>query len=356
MKKLILLGWLGLLVIGGCTEKIDESLPGKDIGSPSIASFSVLSDDLTQGLIDFAISASDDRRVDAYYLSENNTAPSASSEGWVSVPPVSSYSGTITYSFQSDGDKTLYVWVRDRIGNLSASASTTLLLLLDITPPTNAAISSWNASYDASTDTVSISLEVSATDNFGISAYYVSELSAVPIAKDAGWISLSSSTRDYSGTLPFTLSSGIGEKKVYVWFKDAAENSSSGVSTTITIERLDFGNGTILDKTTGLMWQKADDGTQRNWDAANQYCDTLALADYADWYLPTKDELMGLVDTQYNPTIDPAFFPNTKSSYYWSSTTGAYGTSGAWYVDFLFGHVGGNSKTSTYYVRCVRTR
>lgn len=40
-----------------------------------------------------------------------------------------------------------------------------------------------------------------------------------------------------------------------------------------------------------------------------------------DWRMPTFDELFSLVDrTRYNPAIDIIKFPDTKSTWYWSST------------------------------------
>jgi hypothetical protein len=46
------------------------------------------------------------------------------------------------------------------------------------------------------------------------------------------------------------------------------------------------------DPTTGLMWTKHDNGFQlTKWKEAYTYCSTLRLADFADWRLPTIDEL-----------------------------------------------------------------
>jgi hypothetical protein len=42
------------------------------------------------------------------------------------------------------------------------------------------------------------------------------------------------------------------------------------------------------------------------------------------------------------------------SSYYWSSTTDASYTGGAWCVYFYDGYVGDFDKSSSYYVRAVR--
>jgi len=53
--------------------------------------------------------------------------------------------------------------------------------------------------------------------------------------------------------------------------------------------------GGWLDPTSGLCWQDPPDGTRRNWDDAQAYCEGLALAGRDDWHLPTISELRSLV-------------------------------------------------------------
>jgi hypothetical protein len=130
----------------------------------------------------------------------------------------------------------------------------------------------------------------------------------------------------------------------------------------------DNGNGTVTDNNTGLMWQKQDDGNTYNWyQASGTYsatytssqdvCGSLNLGGYSDWRLPTKKELMSILNYGIpypGPTIDPVF-SNTKSSHYWSSTPCAYYPNLAWFVDFSHGYVNDDFyKSHHYYVRCVR--
>ena len=117
----------------------------------------------------------------------------------------------------------------------------------------------------------------------------------------------------------------------------------------------DNGDGTITDNVTGLMWQKEDDNTARTWDDANSYCNDLTLASYTDCRLPSKKELMSIVDYgTYNPSIDTAYFPGTNASSYWSSTTYAGGSSYAWCGYFDYGRIGYDYKSYIADVRCVR--
>ena len=78
---------------------------------------------------------------------------------------------------------------------------------------------------------------------------------------------------------------------------------------------------------------------------------------YSDWRLPTIKELAYIVNYSIpypGPTIDTGYFPNTQSSFYWSSTTYAYGTDYAWGVYFDYGYDGYGNKSNGYYVRAVR--
>ena len=113
---------------------------------------------------------------------------------------------------------------------------------------------------------------------------------------------------------------------------------------------------TVTDNVTGLVWQREDDDTTRNWANAISYCEGLTLGGYEDWRLPNEYQLQSIVDYgRYNPAIDPVAFPSTNHTYYWSSSTNAYSSEYAWDVSFYNGSVYyGLHKTYTGYVRCVR--
>lgn len=102
----------------------------------------------------------------------------------------------------------------------------------------------------------------------------------------------------------------------------------------------DNGNGTVT-RGTGLMWQKEDDNTKRKWEDAISYCKGLSLGGHNDWRLPNIEDLKSI----NSPTINATYFPNTKASYYWSSTTYANGSSDAWAVGFYGGSHWRNYKT-----------
>ena len=106
-----------------------------------------------------------------------------------------------------------------------------------------------------------------------------------------------------------------------------------------------------------------------NTDAFTNAVNTKELCGKNDWRMPTKDELMKLVvcsDGKYdkdgsctnngvaNPTINSAYFPNTQSWFYWSSSPYAYLSSDAWLVSFNGGYSGYYVKGANLFVRLVR--
>ena len=51
--------------------------------------------------------------------------------------------------------------------------------------------------------------------------------------------------------------------------------------------------GTVIDSSTGLMWQKKTVGIKRMYNGALNYCKNLNLDNLRDWVLPSKDILVG---------------------------------------------------------------
>ncbi|QPJ64293.1 MAG: DUF1566 domain-containing protein [Candidatus Nitrohelix vancouverensis] len=110
----------------------------------------------------------------------------------------------------------------------------------------------------------------------------------------------------------------------------------------------DQGNGAVLDKGSGLMWQKGDSHHELkkalNWYDALEYLgqkNAEKLAGYSDWRLPTRAELEGLWDaartnrSKDNEALGLAKeFEEGGSYYLW--TRDERGLDFAWY--FGLGH------------------
>ena len=130
----------------------------------------------------------------------------------------------------------------------------------------------------------------------------------------------------------------------------------------------DNSDGTVTDNNTGLIWQQQDDGAQYNWYRATgtfsatynpesaDVCGSLILGDATDWRLPTKNELLSIVDYEDNTgmKIRTAYFLNAKASSYWTSTRYATDPQFAWVTAFNTGYIYFYHRYTAYYVRCVR--
>jgi hypothetical protein len=108
----------------------------------------------------------------------------------------------------------------------------------------------------------------------------------------------------------------------------------------------------VIDLNTGLMWQQAE-GAEMTWESAIAHCENLALSGYDDWYLPSRLELISILDYgRTSPAINPAFA--CRSQNYWSGSVYAVDEDKAWHVNFGSGVTGNLGKTLQHYVRCVR--
>jgi hypothetical protein len=120
------------------------------------------------------------------------------------------------------------------------------------------------------------------------------------------------------------------------------------------------GAETVLDNVTNLTWQKDQPAAQTNrtYADAKAACDNLMLASDSSWRLPSRIELVTLLDLEKQPRIAPAF-SNTTPTAYWSSSevrrpAGVTGSLQYWVVDFGDGNVEKLSPASTASVRCVK--
>jgi hypothetical protein len=129
-----------------------------------------------------------------------------------------------------------------------------------------------------------------------------------------------------------------------------------------------------LDTATGLVWEvktPANAGnTYTNYDSSYTggtdidvstnsigYVNTVngnQLCGAANWRMPSKDELLGLVVPGSAPTINTTYFPNTLSSYFRSGSPYAGDSSYAWGVAFYDGGAYRNGRSGNYLVRLVR--
>lgn len=148
----------------------------------------------------------------------------------------------------------------------------------------------------------------------------------------------------------------------------------------------------VKDNVTGLIWEvKTDDGGLRDKDNTYTWyssdsntnggsagtvnggecpdtgnCDTekyaanvnaAGLCGFNDWRMPKTEELRSIVNYgTYNPSIDTGYFPNTRSSPYWTSSPLSNYNDNAWGVSFYYGYDYSNyNKNNGGYVRLVHS-
>ena len=131
-----------------------------------------------------------------------------------------------------------------------------------------------------------------------------------PFAASAAYIPDSGQTTCYQAVSPFgqIACAGTGQDGLY---------SHNAMSFN------DNSDGTVTDNNTGVMWQKEDDNQVYSFSQAQNACGILELGGHDDWRVPTKKELMSLVDysvayveSNPPPQINQTFFPTTNAADY----------------------------------------
>lgn len=120
-----------------------------------------------------------------------------------------------------------------------------------------------------------------------------------------------------------------------------------------------FYKDVVVDGRTGLMWARNANIADKkmSWRGAMSWANKLDYGGYRDWRLPTKDELEAFAKRGGKRPSD--YFNGTgfnmgHAYWYWSSTTNASGTDGAWLVDLSDGYVSLDRKGGIFYVWPVR--
>jgi hypothetical protein len=133
--------------------------------------------------------------------------------------------------------------------------------------------------------------------------------------------------------------------------------------------KIDQANGIVTDTVTFLTWQEPTPTRTYTWAEARCYCAGLALGGHDDWRLPTRIELISLIDETVPapaPHINGTAFPSTIGGSgsqgtigdgYWASTLQVGNPTAAWDVHFDYSYADDtfDSVMVEQHVRCVRT-
>lgn len=124
-----------------------------------------------------------------------------------------------------------------------------------------------------------------------------------------------------------------------------------------------FDNAAVLDRETGLVWERSPDTTTRTWLVAHRFCIDRGVGNHnrKGWRLPTVQELLTLMDPTQEAPFLPAGHPfsNIQSDFYWSATTFGENPALAWGAGFENNLTEPGARFTTKdvagFVWCVRT-
>jgi hypothetical protein len=121
-------------------------------------------------------------------------------------------------------------------------------------------------------------------------------------------------------------------------------------------------SGVVIDKVTGLWWQQPINGLNNQSKTCSAgctqadaltYCANLTLAGHCDWRLPTRIELVSIIDYTAPGSFNQLYFPNTSGDFFWTSSPYLPAASNAWMVGFNSGTYH-DTVINPHLVRCVR--
>lgn len=128
----------------------------------------------------------------------------------------------------------------------------------------------------------------------------------------------------------------------------------------IPTSRYEMKGAEVLDKETGLTWQRCSVG--QTWQEGQGCTGAVEQFDWKDarrqagrgWRLPTREELSTLISRACSPSINPEAFPGVDpvNLWYWSSTQTDRDL--AWLVQFGGGATFNGYQSSANPVRLVR--
>jgi hypothetical protein len=113
----------------------------------------------------------------------------------------------------------------------------------------------------------------------------------------------------------------------------------------------------VLDRETGLVWDRFPTVTPYSWADAQDHCNNLIVGTRKGWRLPAIQELASLIDPSASGVTVPAghpFGPGVGGHLYWSATTRASDSGSAWIASFFNGSLSNELKGNGLFVWCVR--
>jgi hypothetical protein len=194
---------------GGGTVGATDTTP------PTITAFTLPATAPSQTVSVNSFTATDDKGVTGYMVTQSATPPAATAAGWTATAPA-------TVAAAAAGSQTFFPWAKDAAGNVSAPWPVTTVNI-DTTAPV---VTVFTLPATATSRTVSVN-SFTATDDKGVTGYLVTQSATPPAATAAGW----------TATAPATVTAAAaGSQTFFPWAKNAAGNVSAvAASRTVTI-------------------------------------------------------------------------------------------------------------------------
>jgi len=116
------------------------------------------------------------------------------------------------------------------------------------------------------------------------------------------------------------------------------------------------GGAAVLDRETGLVWERSPDTTRFPWNFASIVCASKKVGGRVGWRLAVIQEIASLMDPTVpspGPTLPAGHpFQNVQSNSYWAATS--LSATAAWWANFTNSTPQFGDKTANNYYWCVR--
>lgn len=154
------------------------------------------------------------------YLSESSTPPAEEDFVIQCNSGVGSKTGIFNIASATNETKTVYTWVKDVAGNISANYLTTTIVLDTVDPslPSSFEVNDVDTGSSSFTNSVDLDFTVDVCPA-GHSVYIKQDQTPPPGENESHWVACST-----SGSATNVVSAGAGLKTVYLWIKDEAGN------------------------------------------------------------------------------------------------------------------------------------
>ncbi|WP_224963378.1 CxxxxCH/CxxCH domain-containing protein [Geomonas subterranea] len=265
-----------------------------DMTAPTVATFTVNTPSGSRNIPIAGLTGTDvGTSVSRYLITTTSTQPAAGAAGWSATAPT-------TYTVAADGTYTLYPWVKDAAGNVSALSGLTRTVVVDATAPTGLTAVS---PADTSTDQpLNVALQASTATDAGVGGvtYYFTITDGVSYNANSGWIAANN-----------WAPAGLGYGTTYTWQVRAKD--SLGNQTALTTP-MTFTTGaacvrndptvTLLTATGGIASTISADG------GTSVYNLKLINNDYGGCGATTFN--LGVSDTDALDVFDPPTLANSS--------------------------------------------